>query len=218
MDTLKSKSLKHIEEQMQDLDVNSLRYRILNSAKAFKTSWVDLGRCLYSAWKDKLYKDWGYNKFEIYTSREIGIRKETALKLLRSYYFLEKEEPQYLQEDYAEAKDTAGLPTYEAINVLRLAKNKKTLGKEDYLNLKKEIFQEGKDYQQARRDLTALIRQREELEPGQAWEKKKIATVKRFLSTLKSLKNEIETAKMLPASFIKDAASLIKKLEEQIPK
>ena len=83
-----TKSLQNIEEKMKGLDENSLRYHILESAKSFKTSWVELGRSLYSVWKDKLYKEWGYSTMDAYTGKEIGIRKQTAMKLLKSYYFL----------------------------------------------------------------------------------------------------------------------------------
>ena len=54
----KPKSLKNIEEKMQNLEVGSIRYHILESAKNFKSSWIELGRSLYSVWKDKMYKDW----------------------------------------------------------------------------------------------------------------------------------------------------------------
>jgi hypothetical protein len=216
MNTLKTKSLKDIEEKMKDLDEDSLRYRILQDAKNFKTSWIALGRALYAAWKDKLYKEWGYNSFDAYATREIGIRKQTAMKLLRSYFFLEKDEPEYLRKEYAESTNAALIPNYEAIDVLRLAKNKKMLGLEDYASFKKEIFEKGRDALQARRDLTALIRQREELEPEEAWKKRKLATLKRFLSTLKSMKEEIEASKLLPSPLIREAASLINKLEAEI--
>lgn len=217
MDTaIKSKSLRGIEEKMENLDVNSLRYHVLESAKNFKTSWIELGRSLYSVWKDKLYKEWRYGTFDIYTAREIGIRKQTAMKLLRSYYFLEKEEPAYLKKDYAGPAEAAKLPSYESIDVLRMAKSKKVLDTQDYDNLKKEIFEKGKDASQARRDLTALIRQREELEPEEAWEKRKLSTVRRFVGVLKALKQEIETQKFLPAPIIREAASLIKKIEAEI--
>lgn len=216
MDTAKPRSLKNIEEKMQALDAGSLRYHVLEAAKNFKSSWIELGRVLYSVWKDKLYKEWGYTTIEAYISKEIGIRKQTAMKLLRSYYFLEKEEPGYLKEDSGEPGNPALVPTYEAIDLLRKAKNKKTLGEEDYANLKKEIFEKGRDVAQVRKDLTTLIRAREELEPEEAHKKKRLATVKRFLGTLKALKQEIEISKLLPASLIKEAESLIKKLEEEI--
>lgn len=217
MDTLtKTKSLKNIEDKMENLDAGSLRYHILESAKNFKTSWVELGRALYSVWKDKLYKDWGYSNFDIYTAKETGIRKQTAMKLLRSYYFLEKEEPSILKKDYVEASDASKVPTYESIDVLRKAKSRKVLDSRDYDALKKEIFEGGKDASQAKRDLTALIRQRKELDPEEAREEKRLSTVRRFLGVLKALKQEIETQKLLPSPLLKEAAALIKKLEEEI--
>jgi len=203
----KPKSIQNIEEKMESLDINSLRYHILESAKNFKTSWIELGRSLYSAWKDKLYKDWGFSTFDLYTAKEIGIKKPTAMKLLRSYYFLEKEEPAYLK---------ANLPTYEAVDLLRKAKDKKTLDSQDYSKLKKEIFEDGKDVQAVKRDLTTLIRQREELEPEEAYKKKRTATLRRFIGSLKALKQEAEISKLLPISLIKEAQELIRKIEKEI--
>jgi hypothetical protein len=57
---LKTKSLERIEEKMRDMDEHSLRYQILQHVKSFKTSWISLGQALYSAWKDKMYKEEGY--------------------------------------------------------------------------------------------------------------------------------------------------------------
>jgi hypothetical protein len=216
MDTIKTKSLDKIQHKMEGMDKNSLRYQILESAKNFKTSWIELGRALYSVWKDKLYKDWGYNDFDTYTSREIGIRKQTALKLLRSYYFLEKEEPHYLKTDYTESVQASQLPNYESIDVLRLAKNKKSLDEGDYDNLKKLVFEKGKDAREVKKDLVSLIRQRQELEPQEARQERKAAQVKRLVSALKTLKNEIEISKTLPHSLIKDLNNLINKLELEI--
>src|SRR3989338_6044779 len=196
MQDTKTKALKDIDRKMDNLDPGSLRYQALESAKHFKTSWVELGRALYSVWKDKYYKEWGCVKFDSYAAREIGIRRQTAAKLLRSYYFLEKEEPDYLKEEFRESRDAAAVPSYEAIDVLRQAKNKEGLDKEDYANLKKEIFDSGKDAGEARRDLTSLIRQRREQDPGEAQEKRRLATVRRLLSTLKALKNEAELLKL----------------------
>jgi hypothetical protein len=210
------KALDRIEEKLRDISDNPLRRQILESAKSFKTSWIDLGRALYSVWKDRLYKEWGYNNFDTYTSKEIGIRKQTSMKLLRSYYFLEKEEPEYLKGQHAESSDTALLPGYEAIDVLRRAKNNKQLDSRDYQDIKEDIFQKGKDAVEARRELTSLIRQRQELEPEEAWEKKKVATVKRFVTVLKSLKEEIKSSKLLSASLVKETESLINKLEQQL--
>lgn len=216
MESFKTSSLRGIEQKMENLDEGSLRHHVLKNARNFKTSWVELGRALYSVWKDKLYKEWGYSTFDAYTAREIGIRKQTSLKLLKSYYFLEQEEPELLNKDYDESVDVASVPSYESIDVLRLAKNKKTLGSDNYVNLKKDIFENGKDAQAARKSLTAIIRQREELQPEEAWQKRRLGTVKRFLTTLKSLKEEIAVYKLLPETVIEEATNLINKLELEV--
>lgn len=216
MNTYKTKSIENLEQKIQDADEGSLRQHILRNAKDFKTSWIELGRALYAVSKDKLYKEWGYSTFETYTSKEIGIRKQTALKLLRSYYFLEKEEPDYLKNDYAESTDAALVPSYESIDILRQAKNKKDLDAQDYAGLKKAIFEKGKDVQEVKKDLTNLIRQRRELEPAEARQEKRLSLLKRFLGNLKTITRELETAKLGPASLVKEAEGLIKKIEAQI--
>lgn len=216
MSNYKTKSIEYIEQKMQGIDQGSFRHHILQNAKNFKTSWIELGRALYTVWKEKLYKEWGYSTIEAYTSKEIGIRKQTAMKLLKSYYFLEKEEPEYLKNDYVEQADTALVPSYESVDVLRQAKNKKDLDKSDYQQIKKEIFEKGKDAREVKKDLTALIRQRKELDPEEAHEAKKISTLKRFLSALKSIKREIELSKLAPITIVREAESLIKKIEAQI--
>ena len=198
------------------MDESSLRHHILQSAKDFKTSWIELGRALYTVWRDKLYKEWGYSTIEAYTSKEIGIRKQTAMKLLRSYYFLEKEEPEYLKNDYAGSTDTALVPGYESIDVLRQAKNKKDLDSQDYASLKKAIFEKGKDAPEVKKDLTALIRERKELDPEEAREARRFSLLKRFLGSLKGLKRELETAKLGSSALIKDPDSLIKRRESEI--
>lgn len=137
MTKLSTKSLENIDRKMESVDEESVRYRILKSAKNFKTSWIDLGQSLYAAWKDKLYKGWGYMTFEAYTQKEIGIKKPTALKLLKSYYFLEREEPDQLRKEASEDGSAASAPSYEAVNLLRLAKDSKKIDGADYAALKK---------------------------------------------------------------------------------
>jgi len=208
--------MEDLEHKMEGVENDPLRHRILENVKSFKTSWVELGQALYSVWKDKLYKQWGYSTFDIYTAKEIGIKKDTAMKLLRSYYFLEKEEPAYLKKEYAETTEAAAMPSYDTINVLRMAKEKKALDDGDYADLKKNVFQKGKDAGEVKKDLTAMIRQRNELAPEEAREQRRTTTIKRFLSTLRSLKEELESAKMLSAPLLKEANELIKQLELEV--
>jgi len=216
MTQLRTRSIESIENRMKDIDEGSFRHEVLENAKNFKTSWIELGQALYAVWKDKLYREWGFMTFEAYVSKEIGIRKETALKLLKSYYFLEKEDPRYLKSEYISSNKPASIPSYESVNVLRLARNKKTLDEDDYAKLKRDVLDAGKDASAVKKDLTSLIRQREELEPEEARKNKRIATVKRFLSTLKSLKRDIEISKLVSAGIVKEVSNLIQRIEAEI--
>ena len=216
MEEIKSKSVKNIEAKMENLDINSLRYHILESAKQFKCSWIELGRSLYSVWKDKMYKEWGYASFDIYAAREIGIRKQTAMKLLKSYYFLEKEEPQYLKNEYTSSTQPAQLPSYESVNILRQAKNNKGLDENDYRDLKKEVFEKGRDAQEIKKNLGVIIRQRQEMDPEEAQEKKSRAVLNRLLGQLRLLKQEVAVLKLLSVPLIKDLDSLIKNIDQEI--
>ncbi|MBN1871560.1 MAG: hypothetical protein JW800_03210 [Candidatus Omnitrophica bacterium] len=212
---MKNRSLEKIEERMKSVE-DPIRYKVLDSVKRFKTSWVELGQALYSVWKDKLYKSWGYGTFDLYTSKEIGIRKQTAMKLLKSYYFLEKEEPRYLEKEYTDETSASQMPNYDAVDVLRRAKNKKTLDNEDYRELRAKVFEKGKDAKEIKKDLTQLIKEREELEPEEAMEKRRQAMIKRLLSTLKALKRDAEVLKLLPSGLIKEIDMLAKKIEREI--
>jgi len=216
MEEIKSKSVKNIEAKMENLDINSLRYHILESAKQFKCSWIELGRSLYSVWKDKMYKEWGYASFDIYAAREIGIRKQTAMKLLKSYYFLEKEEPQYLKNEYTSSTQPAQLPSYESVNILRQAKNNKGLDENDYRDLKKEVFEKGRDAQEIKKNLGVIIRQRQEMDPEEAQEKKSRAVLNRLLGQLRLLKQEVAVLKLLPAPLVKDLDNLIRNIGQEI--
>lgn len=213
---LKTKSLAAIEERMTGMDTESLRFQILKNAKNFKTSWIDLGQALYSVFKDKLYKDWGFQTFDAYTSKEIGIRKNTALKLLKTYYFLEKEEPQLVNKGFVDTKDAAEVPSYESIDALRLAKKNQLLDESDYRRFRKDVFERGRDGREVKKDLITLMKQREELEPDEARKKRREATIKRLLTTLRSLRTEIEVTKVLPSDVLKQTKMLIDRIEAEM--
>jgi len=213
---MKTNTLERLDEKMGAIDKDSVRYTVLQAAKDFKSSWVALGQALYSVWKDKSYKEWGYITFDAYTQKEIGIKKTTAMKLLKSYYFLEKEEPAYLQKDHSDDSSPAAVPSYEAVNLLRLAKNKNTIDKDDYQRFKKDVLETGKDTGQLKKDLTALIREREELSPEDARQARKIVFVKRVISSLKALKTGMEAQKFLSVGLLKEISGLIAKLESEV--
>ena len=190
-----------------------LREEVKRTAKEFKAGWVGLGRVLHEVQKNRLFREWGYDTFEAYVKNEIGIKKTTALKLLRSYYFLEKEEPDYLNADYRKETSATKVPEYEAIDVLRRVKEKEDIDKGDYSKIRKSVFNDGVSATDVRKEITALMKQREERDPEEVHEKKRLSTLRRFISILKSLKQEIALNKSLPREVIQKIESLIDQLE-----
>ncbi|MFA5260402.1 MAG: hypothetical protein WC450_04165 [Candidatus Omnitrophota bacterium] len=193
-----------------------LREQLIDLAKNFKMSWVQLGQALYPVWKDKLFFGWGHDKFEQYTQKELGIKKTTALKLLKTYFFVEQEEPAYLHEDYVSGREAEKVPDYDAINVLRLARAKKELDKQDYINLRKAVFEKGRNDTLVRKDLTQLMKQRKEVDPDEERDKRNKESIRKLLMAIKNFKKDMAALKLSSPELVVEAESLMKRLEKEL--
>jgi len=214
----KGSFMDSLETLNNKADVTSelLRGQILDHSKSFKTSWVNLGQALYSVWRDKLYHVWGYDKFEHYTEREVGLQKQMSLKLLKTYLFLEQEEPSYLGKEFSETREASQVPGYEAVNILRLAKQKKELLRDDYIKLRKDVFDKGKDAAVVRKDLAAIMRERKPIDPEEERDKRNEAAIKKLYNALDSFKKDMEVLKLIPDNIVGEAEELMTKLKEQL--
>ncbi len=212
----KTKAISHIESKMTGLDESSLRYQTLQSAKRFKTSWVELGQYLHTVWREKHYKSWGYVSFESYCTKETGIRPSTALKLLRSYYFLERDEPAFLKEKLIDSDKVVDLPNFRSVDILRLAKDKKDLNNEDYKTLRYSVLDKGEEPKEVRNKLKDILESYKELDPEEEKKKRHTTTINRFLSMLRNLQREIEDSGMLSKKIVKEVDQLIAKIEAEM--
>ena len=192
----------------------NLRVHLAAHAKDFKLSWVLLGQGLYSVWRDKLYTAWGFDKFEDYCVRELGLKKPLALKLVKTYFFVEQDEPMYLKKEFSESREASVVPGYESLDVLRRARGHKELTREDYTKLRKDIFEKGKDAAIVRKDLTTIIKERKKIDPDQAREDRHEQSIRRLVAALRSFKKDMETLKLAQPDIIKETESLLKRLLE----
>ena len=216
MESLES-TMDQRSKKRPDVPSELLRSQIRKHSKSFKTSWVNLGQALYSVWKDKLFYAWGYDKFEYYVEQEVGLPKQLSLKLLKSYFFLEQEEPDYLKREFNEACDASKVPGYEAVNVLRLAKQRKDLLKDDYLKLKRAVFDKGKNASLVRQDLMAIIRERKAIDPEAERDKRNELAIRKLVNALNSFKMDMEVLKLISDDIVDEAKQLMTKLEKQLP-
>ena len=173
-----------------------------------------MGRSLYSVYRDKHYRNWGYREFETYCQKEIGIKSVTAQKLLKSYYFLEKEEPTYVAKDRYEEGEPAKVPDYESVNLLRLAKARK-LEEEDYAELKKKVLDEGRPAQAVKKQYREMVdAQKEAKGEEEDPNKRQKLTLRRFVAMVKSLGSQVSSGGLFPKTKIVEIEKLVKRLEE----
>src|SRR5262249_3368813 len=98
----------------------------------------------------ELFAQWGYDSFESYCAKELHIRKQTALKLTRSYSFLRKHEPKRVAGD--EAGERA--PAFEVVEVLAQAEERGQLSGDEYRAIREAIWDPDRGSTDLKRQLT----------------------------------------------------------------
>ncbi|MCG3177100.1 MAG: hypothetical protein MOGMAGMI_02066 [Candidatus Omnitrophica bacterium] len=209
----KSKAIQNIEERMERLDPASFRYRTLEAARAFKTSWIELGQFLYTVYKDKLYREWQYLTFEAYCAKEVGIKQPTALKLLKSYQFLEHEEPEFLREENISERKPDRIPSFESVNALRLLKNRPEVSAKQYEDVRDDVLEEAKEDGEVKKKIRYILKTSSRKSPEEEKQDKKEQALKRLLAGLQTAKTEFDLYEY-PAKVRKKIDELIEVLED----
>ncbi|MBN2494488.1 MAG: hypothetical protein JXR96_07865 [Deltaproteobacteria bacterium] len=138
MADIESKAAQAITSKMEAVEPGTPRYEVLECARRFKTSWVDLGGNLYNVRRKKWYEKWGYPSFEAYCQQEIRIKPRTAAKLTASYSFLKEEEPAILKRDGLQR----AIPDMAAVELLRKVHEKEEVAEDDYRRIKEMALDE----------------------------------------------------------------------------
>ncbi len=199
-----------------EIENETLRNNTVDAAKRHKASWIELGQYLFSIHKDKLYKAWGFLTFETYCKKELGIKESTAAKLLKSYAFLEKEEPRMVRPEFKEEEPAAVLPHYESVNMLRLAKNNKNIAPQDFVELRNAAIKNGKEPKEFRAQVQRLLSEREVKDPAEVRQTRRNAAIKRLVTVLSNTRTELAKENLLPEFLLMQIAELAAKLEDQI--
>lgn len=149
-----TRGAKHIEQLLKELPPDSERYRVLISARRFKSSWVELGESLTRIANSGAFQSWGYLSFEDYCAREIRIRRQTADKLLLAFRFLEREEPGVL-----ERQKERPLPDFRSVDLLRQAREEQSFTPEDYNDLRKTVLEDDRSHPTAARQFREKLQE-----------------------------------------------------------
>jgi len=203
-ETPKSSSERHIETIMEHLEPGSDRYEVLDKAKRFKSSWVELGEKLLDVSKKGRFREWGYGSFEEYCVQEIRIKRGTAEKLTTAYRFMEKEEPQLLDR----REELKPLPDYRSIDLLRKAKEEKGFSDEEYGDLRKSIVEEERSHPTVLKKFKEVAALREEVNP--------LLPLKAGVSAARRLDAALRNLERAPAVYLEQVGEMITHLEQEL--
>ena len=200
--TTATSGAQHIEQLMQQLPQDSERYRVLASARQFKSSWVELGEWLARVSNSGQFSDWGYTTFEDYCTREIRIRRKTAEKLLLAYRFLERKEPGLL-----ERKAAHPLPDYRSVDLLRQADEEKPFSMAEYGELRQAVIEQERSH-------PSIARQFRDIEHGHQPEKKTSHQYRNALMAAKRLSTSLQEIPEVPCDLSQAVKQLVGFLED----
>ena len=209
-----SPAIDKMQTKLNQLDENSFRYDVLYSALKFKTNWIELGEKLYKVYHEKSYAEWGYDSFDKYCTKEVGIRKKTIEKLTNSYYFLQKHEPKVL-EDYSK-KNIAGIPDYNTINLLSQIKSDENVSEDVFDEFKHAAFDEGCTDRALKKRYNTLL---DELKSNdedneEDSEQLQLKDIMFLVNSFEKIDRKIEDMPDLPVDIKTDIKKLITRLKE----
>jgi len=195
-----------------------LRESTLEAAKRHKASWLDFGRHLHAVFKDNYFRDWGYMSFDTYCVKELGIKRTTAIKLLKSYRFIEDEEPEMVRKEQAGEIQEAKIPNYETVNLLRLAKSNKELDEDDYKEIRESVITKASEPKEVRAQVKRLLIQKKDegKAPDEIRREHRNGKIRRLVGMLYSAKRDFESESTVPQYLIKELITLTEKLEDQL--
>lgn len=157
-----SASVKKIDDKLERLDPDSLRYQVLSSLRQFRASWVELGRLLNDVVYGGDYKEWGYDDFEVYCARELGLKKPTVQKLMVSYNYMKKYESRRLQ-DFEEEDNgamAANIPDFQTVELLDKVRRRDSLPEEEIGELHRKAFDGDVEEPELRKELRQFLKPR----------------------------------------------------------
>lgn len=208
-----TKAIQSLDDRLSQVPPGTLRHEALEAARRFKSSWLDLGRVLWTVWKDKAFKGWGYAEFDTYCAKELRIKAVTAKKLLYSYSFLEQEEPTVLQR--MPAAHPATVPSYDAVNVLRLLKRRRDLPEPRYQTFRAQVLDQARDATDVRRQAREMLADAD-ADPEAVRAARRQATIRRMIGTLKALQGELRAGRMVPHKLLTDIETLTRRLDTSL--
>jgi hypothetical protein len=196
------------------VEAGTLRHQVLVTAQKFKSSWVELGGLLVKVREAGSWEGWGFKSFEDYCTRELRIKKQTALKLTSSYGFLARHErglvdrPSLAVVSDPQPRQERPTPAFEVISVLAGAEERGQLGEEDYRELRETIWTDDRPAAQLARELSQRFPAPAKPPPPAD------LALRRFAVAARKLATDLRASGQVPKAVAERAEALAEDVEE----
>jgi len=136
---VRTKVEQDITRRISENAGDEARRSILERARMFKASWVELGEALSLLARNQEYRAWGYKSLTEYCQKELHIREATVYKLVGNFNFLSSHEPNLLKHD-----NIVRLPDPDSLRVLAKARDEKNMDEAAYASLRESALTQGR--------------------------------------------------------------------------
>ena len=109
------------------------REQIKLQSAEFKKNWIEFAKVLSLISQSKIYESWGYQNIYQYATKELRVKRETVIKLLSSF--------QYIEDKNMPPQNYDDLPSIDSLAALQKLKEKYRDKKEQFATLEKEVFE-----------------------------------------------------------------------------
>lgn len=138
-----TKTDREMEDTMLSVADDPERVEVLDRARHFKRSWIELGEALSRVYERESWVQWGFAGFEEYCRKELHLKKATVSKLLGSFRFLQAKAPRVLER--AQAEPGAPVPSLQAVDFVARATERGALDDDELEEIERAAFDEGAD-------------------------------------------------------------------------
>jgi hypothetical protein len=141
MPVQKTKAEEKLDDAIRAHAADAERVLVLERAKRFKRTWIELAEALVRVREAETFLRWGYGSFDEYVTRELKLKRGTVDKLCASFGFLRANAPRLVRD---EPDDVVGaVPSWQAVDFVARAEERGAAPAEVLDEMKRAVFDEG---------------------------------------------------------------------------
>jgi hypothetical protein len=136
-----TKTDRALEDRMLAAAGDPERALVIERARAFKRTWIELAESLARVTEKGSWQRWGYESFDAYVKQELSVSPVTAAKLLGSFRFLKTAAPRVIERAHSEP--AAPVPSLRAVDFVAKAIERGAADQGTISEIRRAAFDEG---------------------------------------------------------------------------